>query len=300
MEGHHMNGAPALAALLLAASGISHMNNENISEMTFVLDSHGVYGSAPPLVLEIDETGHACAVNLSHDLQQDMTQRVFTGIGKKCLRATSDLREKFNLLRSLVAKETSTEPGRGVHFLKYTLGKGPGQQSGTLALRPRTEATSEASKIFYSLHFEISVNGKVDAGIRPELHLHNGHVVELLIHNIGRENVSITSPREWADSDDPLVPNVTASIWSGNQGVVALLGPDSWRSAEEPEDRIEILAGETVSLEFNLPREIVEEVERFPDAAQIAGDLRFHVHFENGPSGMATAAIDSKQIKLSR
>ena len=295
-----MNSAPVLAAVLLAASGGIHMNSEDTRKMTFTLDSRGVHGSSPPLVLEIDETGQACAVNLSHDSQQDMTQRVFTGIGKKCLPAGNDLLKMFKNLGHLVAREKSQEPGRGVHFINYILGEGSRQESGTLALSPRTELTREAARTFYSLHYEISVNGKVDMGIRPELHLRDGRVVELLIQNIGRENVSLTNPREWMDSDDPLVPNVTASIWSGSHGTVVVLGPDNWRPAKEAEGPVVVLAGETASLEFDLPREIIQEVEGFPGDVQIAGDLRFHVHFESGPSGMATAAIDPTQASLSR
>lgn len=296
-----MSGRSVLMTVMFALLGADCMDSQNIGHMKVVLDSRGVYGAAPPLILGID-ANNACAVNLTHDLQQDMTQRVFTGIGRKCLQASSDMRQNFKVLGSLLAKakEKSPSPGRGVHFLRYSIGSGSELQSGVLSLEPRTEATRAASSAFHSLHHEISVNGEVDAGIWPELDVREDRIVRLTIKNIGREAVAIDSPFSWVDSDDPMVPNVTAAIWAGTDGVVAVLGQGNWRADAKDEDPIEIPVGGFASFEFDLSKEVAEEIKGFSGEVQVAGDLRFHVKFESGLGGMATASIDSKRINMSR
>lgn len=294
-----MSGRSVLVTLLFAIFGADCVDSNSIDRVKVILDSRGVYGAAPPLVLEIKEN-NACAVNLSHDLQQDMTQRVFTGIGRKCLQASSDMRERFKLLGSLLAKEESPAPGRGVYFLRYLIGNGSELESGNLSLEPRTEATRAASSAFHSLHHEISVNGEVDVGIRPDLDVRDGRIVRLTIKNIGREGVAIDSPLSWVNSDDPMLPRVTAAIWAGPDGAVAVLGQSNWRADIRDDGPIEIPAGEAVSLEFDLSTDVVEQVSRFAGEVKVAGNLRFRVKFEGGLSGMATAAIDSKGVNTAR
>ena len=288
-----------LVTVMFALFWADRGDSQNIDRMKVISGSLGVYGAAPPLVLEI-EKNIACAVNLTHDLQQDMTQRVFTGIGRKCLQASNGMKEDFKLLGSLLAKEESPAPGRGVHFLRYSIGSGSGLKSGVLSLEPRTEKTRAASSAFHSLHHEIFVNGEVDVGIRPELDVRDGSIVRLTIRNIGREGVAIDSPLSWMNSDDPMLPNVTAAIWAGTDGAVAVLGQSNWRADIKDEGPIEIPAGEVAWLDFDLSTDVLEEMGSFAGEVQIAGNLRFRVKFEGGLSGMATAAINSKKVNAFR
>ena len=300
MEGGYVSSSSIFALILLLAGGVGHVSNQSNHKMKFSIDSLGVYGSAAPLVLEVDEAGLACASNLSHDLQQDMTQRVFTGIGSKCLKADGDIQERLDRLASIVGSQESPEPGRGVHFIQFTLADADGykQLSGRLALSPRTAATSEAAQLFYSLHHEVSVKGDLQAALRPELRLHDGTVVELLLHNTGTFDAVISSPREWKDSHDPTVPRVTANIWGAGRSTVAVLDGQSWRERQDSAGPLEIPAGETISLNFDLPEDSREEIRLVSGRAQIAGGLRFNVQFGNGLAGMATAAIDPTEINL--
>ena len=299
MEGQRMTIVFTLLPILLTLAGEGEMHFENRQDMDFSIGTVGVYGSAPPRKLQIDSSGLACAVNLSHDLQRDMTLRRFTGIGSKCINATDEMHRQFELLAMLVVGEKPKAPGRGDHYLQYSLGKGSAHESGVLSIGQdeETETINQAAQIFHSLHHQISIEGHVGAGIRPEIRLHDGRSVELIVHNIGNMDVSMSSPREWKDSEDPMVPRVAVSIWGEGRSTVAALNADNLFSSANPENPVEIPAGESVSLKFRLSTENLEDIRLLQDA-QIGGRLRLHVQFEDGPRGMATGNVEAAQVKL--
>lgn len=298
MEGRRVSASLVVLPIMLALAGVGEMHSEARREMGFSIGSVGVYGAAPPRILEINSFGLACATNLSHDLQQDITLRKFTGIGSKCIDATDEVLEMFHLLAKLVADEKPQAPNRGDHYLRYRLGNGSDQSAGVLALRQdETENIRQAAQIFHALHHQISVEGDVGAGIFPELHLREGGVVELLVRNIGNKGVLISSPVEWKDSVDPTVPRVSVSIWGGGRSSIAVLASDNWISPGKPDDPLVIPAGESMSLKFALSAEHLEGIELMQEA-YIGGRLRLHVRFEDGPSGMATGNVEARQVKL--
>lgn len=291
-----MIGLSAAFFLVFSLAGASNMSaSKDTRAMSFSIESFGVYGAAAPLALEMTEAGTACAVNLSHDLRKDMSLRVFTGIGSRCLPLSEDMSRSFAELAGVVMATTSSEPARGEKYLQYSINDYSRVKSGRLAIVEESQAMADALGAFYSLHLKVSSQGEVKSGIRPELRLLNDRTIELSIHNIGECAVSISSPQDWEDSYDPTVPNVTASIWNGADSTVAVLGPKNWRPFEH-DGAISIEAGETVSMQFDLDGSNIEKVKYMADGTQIAGRVRFHVQFENGPRGMATGAINAVTV----
>lgn len=295
-----MTLALAAATMLLTFGGIGELPLEQPRGMAFSIGSVGVLGAAPPVELVMDSSGLACATQLHHDLRSDMTLRRFTGIGSKCIDANDEMRRQFRLLAQRVASGQSRVPSRGSHYLKYSLGQDSEDERGILALVPdqESEVINQAIQIFHSLHHQISMDGHVRAGIRPEVRLHDGRIVEFVVHNIGSVDVSISNPRDWKDSQNPTVPRVTISIWEGERSTVAALTADNLSSNEIPEDAVVIPSGESVSLAFRLSPESLEDIRLLPENVQIAGRLRLHVQFESGPAGMATGSVEPTQVRL--
>ena len=94
-----------------------------------------------------------------------------------------------------------------------------------------------------------------------------------------------------------MVPRVAVSIWGEGRSTVAALNADNLFSSGNPENPVEIPAGESVSLKFRLSTENLEDIRLLQDA-QIGGRLRLHVQFEDGPRGMATGNVEAAQVKL--
>lgn len=288
--------AASLILVSLAGSGDMSELDSNIP-MRYSMKSMGVYGAAPPLELLVTESGAACAINLTHDLRKDMSMKVFTGIGGKCLPLSGGMSMRFARLAELVTIGGSQEPSRGDSYLDYSLGRGSSAISGSLVLSEESQVVSNALSEFLSLHLHVSSEGSEGFGISPELKLVGGRTVELIIRNIGERSVSIGSPKYWEDSFDPLVPAVTASVWDGVSSAIVVLGPENWHSFESGE-AISIGAGNAVSMRFNVSKEDVEKIEAMSATVQIAGRLRFNVMFEGGPSGMATGAINAANVEV--